>query len=189
MSEFGFKIQNIEASTLFEYNAGLKEHYEYKEAMFANSLFKEYLEQNGLQLYKDDFTRDIICLEFNYSTKSFQQEMQHLIKLAKSTRMELRKAKIKREPNSIHALQNKLDKIVHLLYETKKNRWNYVPLSKEELRKKFYKDGVDIKYISKNRKGEIKKIEKIHYKMLYRSTGKAKKALVYLLEINSLISP
>ncbi len=175
MSEFGFKIQNIEASTLFEYNAGLKEHYEYKEAMFANSLFKEYLEQNGLQLYKDDFTRDIICLEFNYSTKSFQQEMQHLIKLAKSTKMELRKAKIKREPNSIHALQNKLDKIVHLLYKTKKNRWNYVPLSKEELRKKFYKDGVDMKYISKNRKGEIKKIEKIHYKMLYRSTGKAKK--------------
>ena len=87
MSELGFKIQNIEASTLFEYNAGLKEHYEYKEAMFANSLFKEYLEQNGLQLYKDDFTRDIICLEFNYSTKSFQQEMQHLIKLAKSTKM------------------------------------------------------------------------------------------------------
>ncbi len=184
MSEFGFKIRNIEASTLFEYNAGLKEYYEYKDAMFVNSLFKEFLEQHGLKVYKDDFTRDIICLEFNYSTKSFQQEMEHLVKLAKHTQAELRKSKIKQERNSMDALQNKIDKIIYLLCMAKKNRWKYVSLSKEELRKKFYKDGVDVEYISKNQKGEIKKSEKIHYKMLYRSTGKAKKGSCMFIRDN-----
>ena len=33
MSEFGIKIKNIEASTLFEYNNGVRDHYEYKDAI------------------------------------------------------------------------------------------------------------------------------------------------------------
>ena len=39
MSEFGIKIKNIEASTLYEYNNGVRDHYEYKDVMFTNSLF------------------------------------------------------------------------------------------------------------------------------------------------------
>ena len=41
MSEFGIKIKNIEASTLYEYNNGVRDHYEYKDAMFTNSLFSD----------------------------------------------------------------------------------------------------------------------------------------------------
>ena len=37
MSEFGIKIKNIEASTLYEYNTGVRDHYEYKDAMFTKS--------------------------------------------------------------------------------------------------------------------------------------------------------
>lgn len=39
MSEFGLKIKNIEAATLYEYNKGLRDHYEYKEAMFVKFSF------------------------------------------------------------------------------------------------------------------------------------------------------
>ena len=38
LSEFGIKILNIEASTVFEHNNGVRERYDYKEAMFVNSL-------------------------------------------------------------------------------------------------------------------------------------------------------
>lgn len=63
MSIYGIKIKNIEASTLFEYNNGVRDHYEYKDAMFSNSLFSKYLIENGLKIWKEDSTRDIICLE------------------------------------------------------------------------------------------------------------------------------
>ena len=50
MSEFGVKIKNIEASTLYEYNNGVRDHYDYKDAMFTNSLFSDYLKDNGLKV-------------------------------------------------------------------------------------------------------------------------------------------
>ena len=49
MSEFGLKIKNIEAATLYEYNKGLRDHYEYKDAMFTNSLFKDFMCENKLK--------------------------------------------------------------------------------------------------------------------------------------------
>lgn len=47
-------------------------------------------------------------------------------------------------------------------------------ISKHELRDKYYKNGVDYTFVKKNNGGEIVKETKIHYKMLMRSTGKAK---------------
>ena len=72
MSEFGIKIKNIEASTLFEYNNGVRDHYEYKDAMFTNSLFSDYLKDNGLKIWKEESTRDLICLEFNFGSRSYE---------------------------------------------------------------------------------------------------------------------
>lgn len=72
MSEYGIKIRNYEASTVFEYNNGVREHYEYTDAMFANSLFNDFLQQNGLEKQGEEYTRDIICLEFNYGSRSYQ---------------------------------------------------------------------------------------------------------------------
>ena len=82
ISEFGLKIKNIEASTLLEYNLGIRDHYEYKDAMFTNSLFSDYLKENGLKVWKEESTRDIICLEFNFGTRSYEQEIDHLYKMA-----------------------------------------------------------------------------------------------------------
>ena len=47
MSEYGIKIKNIEAATLYEYNKGLRDHYEYKDALFVNSLFKDFMCENN----------------------------------------------------------------------------------------------------------------------------------------------
>lgn len=47
-------------------------------------------------------------------------------------------------------------------------------LSKHDLRKRFYKNGVTYTFEKKNRKGEIVERIPVHFKMLMRSTGKAK---------------
>lgn len=47
-------------------------------------------------------------------------------------------------------------------------------ISKHELRDKYYEDGVDYTFVKKNKYGEIVEEKTIHYKMLMRSTGKAK---------------
>ena len=66
----------------------MRDHYEYKDAMFVNSLFKDYLQDNGLNTWKDEITRDIICLEFNYGYRSYRQELDHLYKIALSAQKE-----------------------------------------------------------------------------------------------------
>lgn len=175
ISEYGLKIKNIEASTLFEYNIGVRDHYEYKDAMFSNSLFKDFLIDNGLKVWNEESTRDIICLEFNFGSRSYLQEMEHLSKIANSAQKEHRKAIIKNDKYLIEKSRNKIEKISELLIAARKNKTKYEPLSKEELRKKIYNEGINVEYISKKRNGEIRKRETIHYKMLYRSTGKAKK--------------
>lgn len=169
------KIKNIEASTLFEYNIGVRDHYEYKDAMFVNSLFKDYLQDNGLTTWKDESTRDIICLEFNYGSRTYRQELNHLYKVALSARKEYKRAKSKKDEFLMRKSKEKCDKISGLLELARKNKNKYKALSKEELRTKFYNDGVDVEYIFRKRNGEIRKRETLHYKMLYRSTGKAKK--------------
>lgn len=143
--------------------------------MFVNSLFKDYLQDNGLTTWKDESTRDIICLEFNYGSRTYRQELNHLYKVALSARKEYKRAKSKKDEFLIRKSKEKCDKITELLEQARKNKNKYKSLSKEELRKKIYNDGVDVEYIFRKRNGEIRKRETLHYKMLYRSTGKAKK--------------
>lgn len=143
--------------------------------MFVNSLFKDFLLDNGLKVWNEESTRDIICLEFNYGSRSYRQELDHLYKIALSAQKEHKRHRMRKDPYLIQKSQNKLDKITELLYYAKKNKKKYKQLSKEELRTKFYNEGVDVEYIFRKRNGEIRKREVIHYKMLYRSTGKAKK--------------
>lgn len=175
MSEFGLKIKNIEASTLFEYNNGVRDHYEYKDAMFVNSLFKDFLDENGLTNWKGESTRDIICLEFNYGSRSYEEEMAHLHNVMKNARKEFRIALIKKDLFLLEKAIKKRKKISELTKIAFKNKKNYKKYSKEELRRIFYNEGVTVEYITRDRNGNVKKVEKVFYKMLYRSTGKAKK--------------
>ena len=143
--------------------------------MFVNSLFKDFLEDNGLKVWKEESTRDIICIEFNYGSRSYRQELDHLYKVALTARKEYRRAKMRNDQYLMEKAKLKEEKITELLHMAKKNKKKYQPLSKEELRTKFYNEGIDVEYIFRKRNGEIRKREVIHYKMLYRSTGKAKK--------------
>ena len=175
ISEYGLKIKNIETSTLFEYNIGVRDHYEYKDAMFVNSLFSDFLKRSGMKTWKDESTRDIICLEFNYGSRSYQQELDHLYKVFSSARREKMKAAAACDKYLTQKSINKFDTLSSLMREAIRNRRKYKQLSKEELRQEFYNEGVTVEYISRKRNGEIIKRESIHYKMLFRSTGKAKK--------------
>lgn len=160
---------------MFEYNNGVRDHYEYKDAMFTNSLFSDYLKENGLKIWKEESTRDIICLEFNYGSRSYEKELEHLHNIAIKARLDYKLAKSKKDKMTIAKVRNKRYKIGSLLKFAQNNKEKYSKKSKEEIRELFYNDGVDVEYISHKKNGEIKKREKIHYKMLYRSTGKAKK--------------
>ena len=175
MSEFGVKIKNIEASTLYEYNNGVRDHYDYKEAMFTNSLFSDYLKDNGLKVWKEESTRDIICLEFNFGSRSYEEEIAHLKKVAIKARMEYKLARSYGYKSQIVKKKNKRQKLSRLFKEANQNKDKYQKHSKEEIRNIFYNDGVNVEYITRKKNGDIIKKEIIHYKMLYRSTGKAKK--------------
>lgn len=169
------KIKNIEASTLYEYNNGVRDHYDYKEAMFTNSLFSDYLKDNGLKVWKEESTRDIICLEFNFGSRSYEEEIAHLKKVAIKARMEYKLARSYGYKSQIVKKKNKRQKLSRLFKEANQNKDKYQKHSKEEIRNIFYNDGVNVEYITRKKNGDIIKKEIIHYKMLYRSTGKAKK--------------
>ena len=143
--------------------------------MFTNSLFCDYLKENGMKVWNDESTRDIICLEFNFGSRSYTKELSHLRKVASTARKEYRVANIRGDEYLINRVQNKRNKLTGLLGVAHDNKFNYHELANEELRNLYYNNGVDVEYITRDRNGNIKKRETIHYKMLFRSTGKAKK--------------
>lgn len=175
MSEFGIKIKNIEAATLYEYNKGLRDHYDYKDAMFVNSLFKDFMCENKLKVWNDESTRDLICLEFNFGTRSYDEEIVHIRKIAKNARIEYKKAISSGSKKLIELQTNKKKKIISLYNFAVNHKTDYFSLSADTIREEFYNNGVNVEYITRKRNGDIIKTEVIHYKMLYRSTGKAKK--------------
>ncbi len=156
--KYGVKIKNIEASTLFEYNIGVRERYSYNQAMFSTSLFCDYLMENGLKIHKESSTRDIIGLEFNFGSRSYDDEIKHL-------------------DGMINKEQDETKKRFYQILKDKAtvNKDKYKKLSKEQIRELFYRDGVNVTYNTFNKNGQVTKSETLHYKMLFRSTGKAKK--------------
>ena len=60
MSKYGIKIKNFKVGSLYEYNLGLRDNYDYTDAMLINSLFSDFLVKNGLSVWKEESTRDII---------------------------------------------------------------------------------------------------------------------------------
>ena len=154
LSQFGLKIKNYEAAVLKEYNKGIREYLSYTPAMFSNSLLSDYLKEIGLEVTKGETTRDIICLKFSFGTKSYEENKKKIEK------------KLKKETDlkQIEILTKTLEKI-------EENKDRYQRQSSEELRTEFYKDGVDIIHSNK----------KIHYRMLYRTPGKAKEGSVMFI--------
>lgn len=160
MSEFGLKIKNIKAGTLFGYNQGVRDRYDYTDAMFGNSLFSDYIRANGLNVWKDTSTRDIICLDFDFGSRSYEEELIHLKKQFAGFEEDKKMSEESKQ------------RIRDIFKKIEENKNNYAKYSKDEIRELFYENGVDVEYINKS--GDKKETQIINYKMLYRNSSKAK---------------
>ena len=165
MGKYGLEIRNIQAAPLYGFNLGVRDRYDWTPAMFNKSLFYYFLEKNGLTTYKDESTKDIICIDFGFGTRSYEEELKHLEKMKKDC---------EDGPEAEERIQKLIDRATE-------NKYKYDKKSKDELRYLFYKEGVPIEYTRTNRKtGEIIS-ETIHYKMLYRNPSKAKQGLCFFI--------
>ena len=117
-------------------------------------------ERGGLQAYNDESTRDLICIDFSFGSRSYEEELAHLVDMQKSAET----------PEDKERIQTLIDR-------AKSNKWIYCKKSKDEIREDFYVNGVPIEYKRTNRKtGEVTSTI-IKYKMLYRNASKAKVGL------------
>ena len=159
--DYGVRIKNLEAGALYENNIGVRESFRYTNAMFNNSLFLDYLLDNGLKIWKGTMTRDIIGIDFECGSRSYEEEIKHLQEI--------------KENYEALGVQSSVDKLNNLIRFAHDNQDKYIKKTKEEIREIFYNEGVNVTYITKKKNGEVRKKETIHYRMLFRSTGKAKK--------------
>lgn len=162
MSEFGLKIKNIKAGTLFGYNQGVRDRFDFTDAMFSNSLFSDWIKDHGLNIWNDTSTRDIICLDFDFGSRSYEEEITHLRKQFKGYDEDASLTKESKE------------RIKQIFENVQANKDNYLKMSKDEIRELFYKNGIDVTYRTKYSKKNEEKVQKINYKMLYRNSSKAK---------------
>lgn len=165
LSKYGLKIKNFSCGVLYEYNLGVRKNLSYTNAMFTNNLLSYFLVEHGLKVSKDGRTRDIIGINFDLGSKSYAET---LAKVQRS--IEVCKSKIDNDESE----RERLDNLHNLLEFVESCSDVYVKKNKEDIRKEFYNHGVSITYTTHDKNGNIKHQETIHYKMLYRSTGKAK---------------
>lgn len=166
IGEYGWKIRNFKAATVYAKNVGLRDKYDYTPAMLHHSLFTRFLKSHGMQTDKnDESTRDIICLDFQFGLRSYQEEKTHLKEMRKKAEKEQDEEKKKEKLQLIEELNIKVD--------SKKDLFK--KLSKADIRTILYENGADITYTHIDKKtGEVVVEETIHYKMLYRNPSKAK---------------
>lgn len=161
--EYGVRIKNFSAGQLYEYGLGVRDYLPYTNAMLTNSLFLDFLLQNGLKISKNGYTRDVICINFDMGSKSYEETRKNIEN----------KIKIADEETQ--------EQLKHLLNTVNERADLYTKRSKEDIRIEYYENGVDVKYITKDKSGNVKKEEVVHYKMLYRSAGKAKQGSVMFI--------
>ena len=115
---------------------------------------------HGLTAYKDESTRDLICIDFGFGSRSYEEEMKHLQQMLKAAEDDESRQRIQ-----------------YLIDRTTENKWKYCKKSKDEIRREFYVNGVPIEYKHTDRKtGEVTTTT-IRYRMLYRNASKAKVGL------------
>ena len=80
MERHGIKIFNIQSASIYEYMNGFRGYMDMTKAMLVNSLFLDYLLDNELIDVQNDSTRNIICLEFGYGTKGYDETKEKIEK-------------------------------------------------------------------------------------------------------------
>lgn len=166
-SEYGVKISNYQASSIWDKTIGVRSNYNTTPAMLTNSLFLDFLQNNGLRVNKQGFTTDVICLQFDSGSDSYKMALDRINKAVEKNRFERKRIKA-----GGHKLQiEKIERAKHTISERKRFIEEHKDLfdrkSANELRELYYVNGLTIDY------GEHG--GKVEYKYLYRTPGKAKK--------------
>lgn len=175
MSEYGIKILNYSCGSIYEVNQGVRYKYDTTPAMLTNSLFKDFLVENGLKVYKGESTRDIICIDFNYGSRSYEKEIEHIDALIAKTQTEGEALKADGLAYQIQENATTMQSLLRLKEQAIANQSKYVKKTADELRIMYYENGVDIKYPKYNKSKQVTGYDVVSYKMLYRTPGKAKK--------------
>lgn len=166
MGQYGWKIRNYKAATVYGKNIGIRDRYDYTEAMLHHSLFTNWLHSHGMQTNKrDDSTKDIICMDFQFGLRSYKEELAHLDQMKKDANGDSEKLE------QIEQLRSKVNSRADL----------YKKLSKDQIRRIFYENGVDITYHRQDKQTGEPIQETIHYRMLYRNPSKAKQGSVMFI--------
>ena len=181
MSQYGLKILNYMAGSIWGVSQGTRYAYDTTPAMLTNSLFLDFMKENGLKIYKGVSTRDIICVDFQYGSRTFKDEIKHLKELAAKARLEYKKAKSQGHQSQINKAYKKRKGIERMYQQALQNEHKYIKKTKEELRIEYYENGVDIKYPRYNKKTGEWQYGTIHYVPLYRTPGKAKKGSIMMI--------
>ena len=175
-SEYGVKISNYQASSVWDKALGVRTNYNTTPAMLTNSLFLDFLRENGLRITKQGFTRDVICLQFDSGSDSYKMALERINKAVAKNRIERKKAKA-----GGHKLQiEKAERAKRVISERKRFIESHQDLfdrkTANELREYYYVNGIEIQYPSGGDRTTT-----IKYKMLYRTPGKAKKGTVMFI--------
>lgn len=172
MSEYGVRIQNIQCASIYECNLGVRQQLDCKDAVITNSLFLDFLYENGLKVWNGKSTRDLIVLEYGYGTRNYKQERQHFDDIIANTEAALDDENL--SAKSREKLEKKLENVLKLSADCDTNKDLYQKISKQDLRTITYRDGISVTYYKFSRNNSRKVDETIHYKMLTRTPGKAK---------------
>lgn len=144
MNNNGLKIKSIEMGSLLSYQAGNRQYLDMGKAVLDNSLFSQYMLENGMTTNKTGTaTNDFIMCKFSYGTEGLKKEEIRERYYVTGFTIDWTEYYDKQEELAIERMEDGKDK------EKAINKRN--------------------KRLAKNTKHEI-----ITYKMLYRSTGKAK---------------
>ena len=114
---------------------------------------------------KDESTRDVICIDFGFGHRSYKEEVDNLNKLRKK---------------GIEAEDEERVRVIDELLERVEERKDlFKHLSKDDIRREFYENGLYIDYSifspkEKDKDVEVIGTQRIYYKMLYRNPSKAK---------------
>jgi len=155
--ESGITIKNIKAGSLYGHNLGIRSRYDSIDGVLSDSLFLRFLQSHGLSLQSEGKTRDLICLDFDFGSRSYEEEREHLMKLIAS----------KTDPEE----RKKLEEV---LAAVEQNKYQYKKLDKDGIRELFYQNGVSVRYDKKRKDGTLLRSDTIRYRMLYRNSSKAK---------------
>ena len=150
---------------IYDVNLGIRDYFTYTDAMLNNSLFSDFLKEHGLHIYKGESTRDIICLDYEFGSRSYEDEKARLEKIFYDSDEETKQ------------------QIMEVIEKVESKKELYSPKKRDEIRDYFYNNGVDVTYKKRNKNGVVTDKKTIHYEMLFRTSAKAK--LGQVIFINS----